>query len=544
MRQVVEADLEDLAIGAAVLGTGGGGNPYIGKLLAQQAIRQHGPVELVSVDEVPDDAVVVPSAMMGAPTVMVEKLPRGDEIIRAFKALQDFIGKPITHTVSIEAGGLNSTTPFSVPATIGIALVDADAMGRAFPEIQMVTPTMYGVSATPMALADEKGNAAIIETIDNRWTERLARSLTIDMGCTAMIALYGMDGKMLKEAMVPGTIGLAEERGRLIRETRAAHGDPIGAVLGRLNGFRVFTGKIADVARRTETGFARGEAKIEGTGDETGSTLELRFQNEHLVALRDGEIVVSVPDLIIVLDAETGEPITTEELRYGFRVTVIATAMMGAPTVMIEKIPRGDEAVASLRALEAHLGRTADATMPIECGGINSTMPLVVGARTGLPVIDADGMGRAFPELQMETFHVYGVPGTPMAITNEHGDTTLVTSHDNEMMEWLARGITIRMGGSSLIAEYSMDGATAKRTSVPGTISLGIAVGRCLRDARARHEDPFESLIAMLRGTLYGLARVVFEGKVVDVFRRTTEGFAKGNARIESTNGEGPLELR
>ena len=60
-----------------------------------------------------------------------------------------------------------------------------------------------------------------------------------------------------------------------------------------------------------------------------------------------------------------------------------------------------------------------------------------------------------------------------MAITNEHGDTTLVTSHNNEMMEWLARGITIRMGGSSLIAEYSMDGETAKRTSVPGTIASG-----------------------------------------------------------------------
>jgi DUF917 family protein len=171
-------------------------------------------------------------------------------------------------------------------------------------------------------------------------------------------------------------------------------------------------------------------------------------------------------------------------------------------------------------------------------------MPLVVGARTGLPVIDADGMGRAFPELQMETFAVYGVPGTPMAITNEHGDTALVTSHDNQMMEWLARGITIRMGGSSLIAEYSMDGATAKRTSVPGTISLGIAIGRCLREARERHDDPFDALIEMLRGTLYGYARVVFEGKVVDVFRRTTEGFAKGNARLESSNGDGTLELR
>ena len=325
MRLVGEENLDDLAVGAAILGTGGGGNPYIGTLLAKQAVREHGPVELVSVDEVPDDAVVVPSAMMGAPTVMVEKLPRGDEIIRAFKALQEFLGKKITHTVSIEAGGLNSTTPFSVAAHMGIPLVDADGMGRAFPEIQMVTPTMYGVSATPMALADEKGNAAIIETIDNRWTERLARSLTIDMGCTAMIALYAMDGRMLKEAMVPGTIGLAEELGMLIREARTSHDDAIGAVLKRLDGFRVFTGKIADVARRTETGFARGEAKIEGTGEEADSTLELRFQNEHLVALRDGEIVVSVPDLIIVLDAETGEPITTEELRYGFRVTVVAT---------------------------------------------------------------------------------------------------------------------------------------------------------------------------------------------------------------------------
>jgi DUF917 family protein len=88
-----------------------------------------------------------------------------------------------------------------------------------------------------------------------------------------------------------------------------------------------------------------------------------------------------------------------------------------------------------------------------------------------------------------------------------------------------------------------MDGADAKHTSVPGTISLGIAVGRCLREARERHDDPFDALIEMLSGTLYGFARVVFEGKVVDVFRRTTEGFAKGNARIESTNGNGTLEL-
>jgi hypothetical protein len=217
---------------------------------------------------------------------------------------------------------------------------------------------------------------------------------------------------------------------------------------------------------------------------------------------------------------------------------IIPTAMMGAPTVLIEKLPRGDEAIRSLRRLEEHLGRKAFATMPIECGGINSTMPLVVGARLGLPVVDADGMGRAFPELQMETFHVYGVPGTPMVLTNEHGDTVLVTTHDNFMMEWLARGITIRMGGAAYIAEYAMDGRTAKRTAVPRTLSLGLTIGRGIRQARKQHRDPFIALIELLKDTPYKFGTIIFEGKVIDVFRRTTEGFAKGRAILESISNE------
>src|SRR6516162_4928862 len=159
---------------------------------------------------------------------------------------------------------------------------------------------------------------------------------------------------------------------------------------------------------------------------------------------------------------------------------VVPTAMMGAPTVLVEKPPSGDEAIKSLRKIERYLGRKAYATMPIEVGGINSTMPLVVGAYLGLPVVDADGMGRAFPELQMETFAVYGVSGTPMAITNEYGDCALIETHDNWMMEWLARGVTIRMGGAAYIAEYVMDGATVKRTSVRNTLSLAVKIGKCV----------------------------------------------------------------
>lgn len=325
MRQFGEDQLDDLAVGAAVLGTGGGGNPYVGKLLARAALREHGPVTIVDVDEVPDDALVVPSAFMGAPTVLVEKLPRGDEAVRAFETLQEHLGREITHTMPIEAGGLNSVTPFSVAARLGIPIVDADGMGRAFPEVQMVTASVFGIPATPMAMADEKGNTIVLgETVDNRWTERFARSIAVDMGSTAVVAQYPLSGEQLKRAMVPGTLALAEELGGLVREARAAHADPVDAVAARLDGHRLFTGKVTDVERRTVGGFARGAAVIEGFGASTGSAMTVRFQNEHLVAEADGRVLASVPDLIMVLDSETGEPTTTEDLRYGFRVAVLA----------------------------------------------------------------------------------------------------------------------------------------------------------------------------------------------------------------------------
>ena len=150
-RLIGPQEIEDIALGAAVLGTGGGGDPYIGKLMAVQSIRECGPVQMVSAHEIDDDAQVAMAAMMGAPTVMVEKLPSGKEVVDAFRALQAYLGRRIDYTTSAEAGGLNSTIPFTVAARLNIPIVDADGMGRAFPELQMVTPTMYGISATPMA---------------------------------------------------------------------------------------------------------------------------------------------------------------------------------------------------------------------------------------------------------------------------------------------------------------------------------------------------------------------------------------------------------
>jgi len=317
------AALEDIAVGGAILGTGGGGDPYIGKLMAQQAIRRHGPVRMIDVSELKDDDLVVPCAMMGAPTVMVEKIPQGDEILVAFRKLEKFLGRKINAILCAEAGGLNSTIPFVIGAMTGIPVVDADGMGRAYPEIQMVTWTMHGVSATPMVIVDDKGNNILLECIDNRWTERLARAATIEMGGSVLITLFPMSGKIARDASISGTLTLARRLGEILRESRAAHSDAVKAIQSKLGAATIFTGRVTDIDRRTVTGFARGEAKFAGVDEFRGHSYRIAFQNEFLIAEQDGTPIVTTPDLITLLDVDTGVPITTETLRFGLRVVAI-----------------------------------------------------------------------------------------------------------------------------------------------------------------------------------------------------------------------------
>ena len=324
MRLLDESNIADIAIGAAVLGSGGGSHPYIGMLMAREAIRRYGPVQLVALDELADEDLVVPAAGMGAPVVGVEKLPAGDDLIRAFEALGKFTGRVPRATMSIEAGGMNSIRPIYLAARLGIPVVDCDGMGRAFPEIQQTVLTAAGISASPFVMSDERGNVLLMDAVSNHWVETFARSCVIHMGAVGSIATYAATVRQLKAAAIHGTTTLAESIGRTLRQARRFERDPVDALRRAVGGFLVFRGKVCDVDRRVRDGFAKGSARMDGTGDYAGRELLLDFQNEHLIARVDGEFAATTPDLIAVLDSETAQPITTEALRYGMRAAVMA----------------------------------------------------------------------------------------------------------------------------------------------------------------------------------------------------------------------------
>lgn len=322
MRKIGKAEIEDIALGASLLGAGGGGDPYIGKLIAMAAIQECGEVDLMDPMELDDEDLILPIAMMGAPTILCEKGNNGSEYKTVYDMMSRYFGESIKAFMPMEAGGVNSMLPIAASARLGLPLVDADGMGRAFPELQMVTFTIGGAKATPMALTDEKGNTCIFETITNKWTEELARSVTMSCGGSVTVALYPMKAKVVKEYGIKNIVTKSQELGKSIRTLAKAKKAPEAQFVKDSGAYILFKGKISDVVREVRGAFNFGKVVLEGIAQDKGKEAYVEFQNENLIAVVDGDIKATVPDLITLVDYETFIPITTDGLKYGKRVII------------------------------------------------------------------------------------------------------------------------------------------------------------------------------------------------------------------------------
>ena len=252
------------------------------------------------------------------------------QLIGALTALEEFTGRRADALMCAEAGGLNSATPFCVASARGLPLVDGDLMGRAFPEIQMTLCTLHGITASPLTLADEQGNSLVVNAVNNKFSERFVRSAVSEMGGSACMALYPMTGAQAKSATLRGSLSQLVEVGRALVSARAHNADPIETLRRTTNGLVIYRGKVVDVKRQIEGGFSRGHARIAAldAGRAAIDELVLDFQNEFLVARSGETVLATTPDLIMLLDLETGEPITGELIRFGLRV-----AVLGVPCV-------------------------------------------------------------------------------------------------------------------------------------------------------------------------------------------------------------------
>jgi uncharacterized protein len=342
-------EIRDMARGAVFLGSGGGGDPYVGEVFLARQLEQGRRPVIITAGELADDAFVLSIAGVGAPTVLVEHLVSEQTLLRLLAQSEAYYQRKVDALISAEIGGANSMFPLALGARTGIPVIDADGMGRAFPHLEMTTFSVFGCRATPALLVDDSGNSVIMSTISDRIAEDVARAVTSSLGAMTFSAIYPMSGRQAKDFAVHGTISQTLEIGATIRKAREESDDPVRALLEHLDDPErerharlVFAGKIQDVRHETRDGWHWGSVRIANT-QAAPQELSIEIQNEYLVARQGSRTVAIVPDLISVLDVESAEPLTAEMLRYGQRVAVIgysAAPIMRRPECLAVFGPR------------------------------------------------------------------------------------------------------------------------------------------------------------------------------------------------------------
>jgi len=331
-------DCEDLIRGCLFMGTGGGGPAEDGREAFTAALDEGLEIEWVEVDDIPDDTWTVTPYGMGtiAPTSPetqeeISRLGLKDRLgLRsmevAVREMEEYAQVKVGAIVPIELGASSTPIPLVTGGRLGIPVVDGDYSGRAVPEEMQGTPYLYDKAGWPFTSVDRWGNVCIVkEACSLHMMERIGKMLSVAAYGECDMAAYLLPGREMKEIVVRNTLTKCLELGRTIRQARERGEDPVGASLEFTGGWLLFEGEVVKKEWEDREGYMFGTTHIEGKGEFRGHTFKVWFKNENHVSWLDEEPFVTSPDLVVIVDRESGEGLTNTLVEAGQDVAVIGT---------------------------------------------------------------------------------------------------------------------------------------------------------------------------------------------------------------------------
>ena len=246
MKKLTLQEIKDTLVGCTILGTGGGGSLESGLEAVEKAWNAGHEFKLLSFDEINDDSYYANPYYCGS---IVPKgdtsQKRGDEIATSVKALEEYMGVQFEGLVSIEYGGGNTGAVMAAAARTGKYIVDADAAGRAVPELQFSTYYVTENPITPFSVGTSFGDMAIVTNVENdARAEALSRYMAIGSGGLVGMTDHPIKGDKLRHAVIPNALTYAATVGRAQREAVERGSDPIQAILDTGKGKLLFQGTV------------------------------------------------------------------------------------------------------------------------------------------------------------------------------------------------------------------------------------------------------------------------------------------------------------
>jgi DUF917 family protein len=314
MPRTLERDaLPALARGFSLLGSGGGGSPWILDL----ALRGS-PVWPVTLHDVADLDPATPCmalAYAGSTMLLDERLPDEAPFAPAIAALERWLGCRVPAVCSLEAGGMNGLT--CLPLAAERLWVDADLMGRALPDFDQLSLAVDGLPGLVAVGPTGAGGVAVIDGARADDMETVLRAAITCAGGSAAVVIGGFTVGDLAEHGLLGTHSRAQDLGRrYLAEPDAPIDSRAEAIGARLLG----AGRIAEV--RPDPLDLRVTAIEVRTAE--GDTVRLVARSELLACMRNGVVEAATPTIVLAVDERTHEVLQVHELTEGRHIAVLS----------------------------------------------------------------------------------------------------------------------------------------------------------------------------------------------------------------------------
>ena len=319
IKELNETELIDMLRGSCIQSTRSC-DPDPSISLIKEAIKSGKKFKMISVDDFPDDGIVVAVQGIGGggpwEYVIERTNSQGLDVLSESKRnnlvvdlLSEFLGKEVTAIIRSEAAEATATA-LLVAAERNIPILDAGITGRAVPEVQQSIPWISGIASIPTAIVTPWGDEIIIKhAIDEYRVEDISRAIAVASAGDAVITMTPMNGKQIKYAALKNNLSDAIKFGRVTREAVETNSDPIDALLNASTGYKLFQGLVTKSDEKGDRGFNWIDVEISGTDDFSGKTYKVFVKNENIIGWLDGEIDAMSPDYIYNLDPTTGSSI-------------------------------------------------------------------------------------------------------------------------------------------------------------------------------------------------------------------------------------------
>lgn len=184
----------------------------------------------------------------------------------------------------------------------------------------------------------------------------------------------------------------------------------------------------------------------------------------------------------------------------------------------------------AIKELEKHLGKRIGCVVAAELGAGNTPAPLVSGARLGISVVDGDYSGRAIPDEMQSTPFLHGKKSWPFASVDKWGNVVIVKYTINPyMLERIGKMLAVAAYDGTTIAATPLPAAEMKEVLIRGTLTTSFKLGRAMRQARERGEDPIDTAVALTGGWR------LFEGIVTKKDWEDRDGYMFGTTHLSGT---------